>query len=85
MVEDEEHQGQYIYTFEYDDMGNRTFYSKSRNGKVQESMECTYNLCNQLIQAKVYDGKKNTTLDYVYDEDGNRISETERPERTKWN
>ena len=29
-----------------------------------------------MIHAKIYDGKKNTTMDYEYDADGNRISET---------
>ena len=46
-VENEEQQGQYIYTYQYDDMGNRTFYSKTRNGAVQESAEYTYNVSNR--------------------------------------
>ena len=75
-VEDEDRQGQYIYLFEYDDMGNRTYYEKSRNGTVQESAACTYNAANQLVQAKIYNGKKTTTLNYGYDADGNRITET---------
>ena len=46
-------------------MGNRTSYTKSRNGKVVESGEYTYNLSNQLVSAKLYDGKKNTTMKYT--------------------
>lgn len=75
-VEDEDRQGQYIYLFEYDDMGNRTYYEKSRNGTVQERARCTYNAANQLVQAEIYNGKKTTTLNYGYDGDGNRITET---------
>ena len=75
-TENEEQQGRYDYEFEYDDMGNRTAYRKSRSGVLQESGEYTYNAANQLTKAKIYDGKKNTTLTYEYDADGNRISET---------
>ena len=57
-------------------MGNRTYYGKSRNGTLQESGEYTYNAANQLLEARIYDGKKHTTLTYTYDADGNRISET---------
>ena len=46
----------FLYT--YDDMGNRISYSKTRNGTVQESAEYSYNASNQLIRAKLYDGKK---------------------------
>ncbi len=75
-TENEEQQGRYDYEFQYDDMGNRTYYGKSRNGTLQESGEYTYNAANQLTEAKIYDGKKHTTLTYEYDADGNRISET---------
>lgn len=75
-TENEEQQGRYDYVFEYDDMGNRTYYGKSRNGTLQESGEYTYNAANQLLEARIYDGKKHTTLTYTYDADGNRISET---------
>ena len=75
-TENEEQQGRYDYIFEYDDMGNRTYYGKSRNGTLQESGEYTYNAANQLLEARIYDGKKHTTLTYTYDADGNRISET---------
>ena len=74
-TENEEQQGRYDYEFRYDDMGNRTYYGKSRNGTLQESGEYTYNAANQLTEAKIYDGKKHTTLTYEYDADGNRISE----------
>lgn len=57
-------------------MGNRTYYGKSRNGTLQESGEYTYNAANQLLEARIYDGKKHTTLTYTYGADGNRISET---------
>ena len=45
-------------------MGNRTYYGKSRNGTLQEkeSGEYTYNAANQLLEARIYDGKKHTTL-----------------------
>ncbi len=76
LIEEEERQGTYVYTYRYDDMGNRTFYSKTRNGTVIESAEYTYNASNQKISAKLYDGKKNTTMKYEYDTDGNLISET---------
>jgi len=41
-TEKEDRQGTYVYTFRYDDMGNRLAYSKTRNGSVQESAEYTY-------------------------------------------
>lgn len=71
-TEDEERQGRYVYSFGYDDMGNRTSYRKSRNGKVQESAEYTYNLANQLTAARLYDGKHYKNVEYTYDADGNR-------------
>ena len=63
-------------------MGNRLAYSKTRNGSVQESAEYTYNASNQMIHAKLYDGKKKTIMGYEYDADGNRISETDKVELT---
>lgn len=76
-VEDEEQQGRYVYTFQYDDMGNRTFYSKARNSEVQESAEYTYNSANQLTAVREYDGKHYKNVEYTYDADGNRILEEE--------
>lgn len=51
-------------------------YEKKVNKTVTESAEYTYNSANQKISAKLYDGKKKTTLSYAYDKDGNIISET---------
>ena len=48
-TEKEDRQGTYVYTFRYDDMGNRLAYSKTRNGSVQESAKYTYNASNQMI------------------------------------
>lgn len=50
-TEKEDRQGTYVYDYEYDDMGNRTFFKKSRNGVVQESVEYTYNATNQMVAA----------------------------------
>ena len=74
-TEKEENQGTYTYEYTYDDMGNRLSYTKKRNGTVQESAEYTYNLSNQPVHAKLYDGKKHTEMEYGYDADGNLVSE----------
>ena len=63
--------------FKYDDMGNRIFYSKARNGSVQESAEYTYNASNQMVKVREYDGKHYKNVEYTYDADGNRILEEE--------
>ncbi len=76
-TETEDRQGTYVYEYGYDDMGNRTSYKKSRNGKVQESAEYTYNLSNQMIAARLYDGKHYKNVEYTYDADGNRIMQEE--------
>lgn len=55
-AENEDRQGRYDYVFKYDDMGNRIFYSKARNGSVQESAEYTYNASNQMVKVREYDG-----------------------------
>ena len=77
-TENEERQGTYVYRYTYDDMGNRLTYEKTRNGSIVESAEYTYNASNQLTKAKLYDGKKETVMDYAYDGDGNLVSETGR-------
>ncbi|MFR5631463.1 MAG: DNRLRE domain-containing protein [Monoglobales bacterium] len=83
-TETEDRQGTYVYTYEYDDMGNRTYYEKSRNGKVQESAEYTYNLSNQMVKARLYDGKHYENVEYTYDADGNRILQEEvKPDGTR--
>ena len=61
----------------YDDMGNRIFYSKARNGSVQESAEYIYNASNQMVKVREYDGKHYKNVEYTYDADGNRILEEE--------
>lgn len=76
-TETEDRQGTYVYDYKYDDMGNRTFYGKSRNGKVQESAEYTYNVSNQMVKAREYDGKHYKNVEYTYDGDGNRILQEE--------
>lgn len=84
VTEKEDRQGTYVYDYEYDDMGNRTFYSKSRNGVVQESAEYTYNLSNQMISVRLYDGKHYKDVAYTYDADGNRILQEEvKPDERK--
>ena len=83
-TETEDRQGTYVYTYEYDDMGNRTYYEKTRNGKVQESAEYTYNLSNQMTAARLYDGKHYKDVEYSYDADGNRILQEEvKPDGTR--
>ena len=75
-TETEDNYGTYVYTYEYDLMGNRTaVYKKDSKGKVVESEEYSYNKSNQVEKVALYDGKKNTTITYSYDKDGNRISE----------
>ena len=77
-TETEDNYGTYIYTYEYDLMGNRTYMEKTLNGTVVEWHRYEYNESNQLISEKLYNGKKTTSLAYTYDADGNRISETGR-------
>lgn len=40
---------------------------------VAESAFYQYNESNQLVSAKLFDGKKNTTVTYIYDENGNHV------------
>ena len=77
-TETEDNYGTYIYTYEYDLMGNRTYMEKTLNGTVAEWHKYEYNESNQLVSEQLYNGKKTTSLAYTYDADGNRISETGR-------
>ena len=72
-TETEDNYGTYVYTFEYDLMGNRTYMEKTLNGTVVEWHRYEYNESNQLISEKLYNGKKTTSLAYTYDADGNRV------------
>jgi len=75
--ETEDNYGTYVYTYEYDLMGNRTAIVKTdENGDVTESRHYTYNDSNQLTEVELYNGKKTTTVTYEYDADGNLIAET---------
>ena len=75
-TETEDNYGTYIYTYEYDLMGNRTYMEKTLNGTVAEWHKYEYNESNQLVSEQLYNGKKTTSLAYTYDADGNRITET---------
>ena len=65
-----------MYDYEYDDIGNRTFFKRSRNGVVQESTEYTYNVMQQ-TRWLLYDGKHYKNVEYTYDVDGNRVMQEE--------
>ena len=71
-TETEDNYGTYIYTYEYDLMGNRTYMEKTLNGTVAEWHKYEYNESNQLVSEQLYNGKKTTSLAYTYDADGNR-------------
>ena len=80
--EQEENSGLTIYDYTYDKVGNRLSYVKRtqttkhpNKTDVAESAFYQYNDSNQLVSAKLFDGKKNTTVDYTYDENGNLTSE----------
>ena len=73
-TETEDNYGTYIYTYEYDLMGNRTYMEKTLNGTVAEWHKYEYNESNQLVSEQLYNGKKTTSLAYTYDADGNRIT-----------
>ena len=75
-TETEDNYGTYIYTYEYDLMGNRTYMEKTLNGTIAEWHKYEYNESNQLVSEQLYNGKKTTSLAYTYDADGNRITET---------
>ncbi len=76
-TETEDNYGTYVYSYEYDLMGNRSAMTKTaEDGTVAEWHKYVYNDSNQLVSEELYDGKKTTNLSYEYDADGNRISET---------
>ena len=61
-TETEDNYGTYIYTYEYDLMGNRTYMEKTLNGTVAEWHKYEYNESNQLVSEQLYNGKKTTSL-----------------------
>ena len=80
--EQEENSGLTTYEYSYDAVGNRLSYVKKtqttkhpNKTDVAESAFYSYNDSNQLVSAKLFDGKKSTTVTYTYDENGNLISE----------
>jgi len=80
--EQEENSGLTTYEYSYDAVGNRLSYVKKtqttkhpNKTDVAESALYSYNDSNQLVSAKLFDGKKSTTVTYTYDENGNLISE----------
>ena len=82
--EQEENSGFSTYEYTYDAVGNRLSYvvKKTQTTKhpnktdVAESAFYRYNDSDQLVSAKLFDGKKSTTVTYTYDENGSLIPET---------
>ncbi|MCH5339514.1 MAG: hypothetical protein J1E03_12080 [Acetatifactor sp.] len=55
-TETEDKYSTYVYTFEYDLMGNRTAVIKTNeSGTVVESEKYVYNESNQLVSVELYD------------------------------
>ena len=80
--EQEENSGLTTYDYTYDKVGNRLSYVKRtqttkhpNKTDVAESAFYQYNDSNQLVSAKLFDGKKSTTVTYTYDDNGSLISE----------
>ncbi|MDE6950848.1 MAG: hypothetical protein K2P64_08040 [Lachnospiraceae bacterium] len=87
--EQEENSGLSTYEYTYDAVGNRLSYAKKtqttkhpNKTDAAESAFYQYNDSNQLVSAKLFDGKKSTTVTYTYDENGSLIMARTRWKRT---
>lgn len=69
-----EYEGTTVYSYAYDQNGNRTASKTMVNGTATESAAYVYNDANQLILKTDLLVKKNGKTTYTYDVDGNLIS-----------
>jgi len=79
--ETDKHQGNILYTYAYDEVGNRIRFAieKDKDGLNIHPIhreEYTYNASNQMLRKTVYHGKNCSVIHYRYDKDGNRIAQT---------